>query len=47
MPEALAGLGFPPLHRTKLGRTDGLERLDNEIDRRTRIATLFPTRLRC
>jgi transposase-like protein len=42
IPEALTGLGFPPAHRRRLRTTNGLERLNKEIKRRTRVATLFP-----
>ena len=42
VPEALAVLGCPPPHRRKLRTTNGLERLNKEIKRRTRVATLFP-----
>ena len=42
VPEALTVLGCPPPHRRKLRTTNGLERLNQEIKRRTRVATLFP-----
>ena len=42
VPEALTVLGFPPAHRRRLRTTNGLERLNKEIKRRTRVATLFP-----
>jgi putative transposase len=42
VPEALTVLGYPPPHRRKLRTTNGLERLNQEIKRRTRVATLFP-----
>jgi putative transposase len=42
VPEALAVLGFPPAQRRRLRTTNGLERLNKEIKRRTRVATLFP-----
>jgi putative transposase len=42
VPEALTVLNCPPPHRRKLRTTNGLERLNQEIKRRTRVATLFP-----
>lgn len=42
VPEALAVLGFHPAHRRRLRATNGLERLNKEIERHTRVATLFP-----
>jgi len=42
VPEALAVLGLPAAHRRKLRTTNMLERINKEIKRRTRVATLFP-----
>ena len=42
VPEALTILRVPPAHRRRLRMTNGLERLNKEIKRRTRVATLFP-----
>jgi transposase-like protein len=42
VPEALTVLGLPPAHRRKLRTTNSLERINKEIKRRTRVATLFP-----
>jgi putative transposase len=42
VPEALTVLGFSPAPRRTLRTTNGLERLNKEIKRRTRVATLFP-----
>ena len=42
IPEALTVFSFPAAHRRKLRTNNGLERLDKEIKRRTRVATLFP-----
>ena len=42
VPEALTVLGCPPPHRRRLRTTNSLERLNKEIKRRTRVATLFP-----
>jgi putative transposase len=41
-PEALTGLRIPAAHRRRLRTTNGLERLNKEIRRRTRVAMLFP-----
>jgi putative transposase len=37
-------LAFPASHRKKLQTTNGLERLNQEIKRRTRIVKIFPNR---
>jgi putative transposase len=42
IPEALTVFAFPAAHRRRLGTSNGLERLNKEIKRRTRVATLFP-----
>jgi len=42
VPEALTVLHLPAAHRRRLRTTNGLERLNKEIKRRTRVATLFP-----
>jgi len=42
VPEALTVLRIPAAHRRRLRTTNGLERLNKEIKRRTRVATLFP-----
>jgi transposase-like protein len=43
-PEAITVLMIPPAHRRRLRTTNGLERLNKEIKRRTRVATLFPNK---
>ena len=40
--EGLAVFALPTAHRRKLRTTNQLERLNKEIKRRTRVATLFP-----
>lgn len=40
--EGLTVFDFPPKHRKRLRTTNGVERLNREIKRRTRVATLFP-----
>lgn len=42
VPEALTVLTLPAAHRRKLRTTNMLERINKEIKRRTRVATLFP-----
>ena len=42
LPEGLTVFDFPVAHRVRLRTTHGLERLNREIKRRTRVATLFP-----
>lgn len=42
VPEALTVLSLPAAHRRKLRTTNLLERINKEIKRRTRVATLFP-----
>ena len=42
IPEALTVFAFPAAHRKRLRTNNGLERLNKEIKRRTRVATLFP-----
>ncbi len=41
-PEALTIFAFPAANRKRLRTTNGQERLNKEIKRRTRVATLFP-----
>ena len=41
IPEAFT-CAFPAAHRRRLRMSTGLERLNKEIKRRTRVATLFP-----
>jgi transposase-like protein len=47
IPEGLTVLQLPPHHRTRMRTTNGLERLNREIKRRTRVATLFPNEESC
>ena len=42
VPESLTVLGLPVAHRRRLRTTNMLERLNRELKRRTRVATLFP-----
>jgi transposase-like protein len=45
--EGLTCFGFPESHRKKIRTVNGLERLNKEIRRRTRVATLFPNVASC
>ncbi len=38
---------FPAIHWRRIRTTNGLERLNREIARRTRVATLFPNKESC
>lgn len=42
IPEGLTVFDFPVEHRRRLRTNNGLERLNREVKRRTRVATLFP-----
>jgi putative transposase len=42
VPEALTLFAFPESHRRRLRTTNGLERLNEELKRRTRVALIFP-----
>jgi transposase-like protein len=42
IPEGLTVFALPPSHRRRLRTTNVLERLNRELKRRTRVATLFP-----
>ena len=47
IPEGLTVFSFPEKHRRRLRTTNGLERLNREIRRRTRVAVLFPNTASC
>jgi len=47
VPEGLMVFAFPEAHRRLLRTTNGLERLNQEIRRRTRVARLFPNEASC
>jgi putative transposase len=42
VPEAITVVSFPPGQRRRLRTNNGVERLNKEIKRHTRVATLFP-----
>ncbi len=45
--DCFACYAFPPAHRARLRTTNGLERLNQEIKRRTRVVRIFPNREAC
>ena len=47
LPEGCAVFNLPPEHRVRRRTTHGVERLNKEIKRRTRVATLFPNSASC
>ena len=42
IPQGLIVFGLPQIHWVRLRTTNGLERLNREIKRRTRVASIFP-----
>ena len=42
VPEGLAVFGLPEAHRKRMRTSNSIERLNREVKRRTRVATLFP-----
>ena len=42
LPEGFVVFNLPDAHRVRMRTTNGLERLNKELKRRTRVATLFP-----
>ena len=45
--ECLSCLAFPESHRRRIRTTNGLERLNQEIRRRTRVVRIFPNKTSC
>ena len=45
--EGFTAFSFPPTHRRRLRTTNLVERLNEEIRRRTRVARLFPSEASC
>jgi transposase-like protein len=46
-PEALSVFSFPEAHRRRIKSTNSLERLNEEIRRRTKVIRIFPNRQSC
>ena len=44
MEDCLACYAVPPAHRARVRTTNGLERLNQELKRRTRVVRIFPNR---
>ncbi len=47
LPEGLSVFALPVSHRRLLRTTNGVERLNQEVKRRTRVARLFPNEASC
>lgn len=47
LPEGFSVFKLPQQHRTRLRTSNSLERLNKEIKRRTRVATIFPNEASC
>lgn len=47
VPEGLAVMQFPAAHQRRLRTSNPLERVNRELDRRTRVASLFPNEKSC
>ncbi len=47
IPQGLTVFEFPPEHQRRLRTSNGVERLNREIRRRTRVVTIFPNEASC
>ncbi len=47
LPEGLTVFAFPEPHRRLLRTTNGVERVNREVKRRTQVASIFPNEASC
>ena len=47
LPDGFAVFDLPQAHRVRLRTTNGLERINRELKRRTRVASMFPNAASC
>jgi len=47
IPEGLTAFDFPVSHRRRIRTNNGLERINREINRRTRVVSIFPNEASC
>ncbi len=47
LPDGFAVFDYPQAHRVRLRTTNALERIDRELKRRTRVASMFPDAASC
>jgi transposase-like protein len=47
LPDGFAAFDYPQAHRVRLRTTNGLERVNRELKRRTRVASMFPNAASC
>jgi transposase-like protein len=47
LPDGFAVFDYPQAHRVRLRTTNGLERINRELKRRTRVASMFPNAASC